>query len=116
MKFNPTMEALKRKRGQGIDLTIILGKPEDEKDDKTTDLAPEVKEEEGLEEGLEEEKEMPKEMGMSEEAISDEDEEKNIISEMMGNVSDEDMRQMKEKKRPSMGEMAKMLMAKKIGK
>jgi hypothetical protein len=39
--MNPMKDALMKRRGKGIDITILLGgKPSDEEDRKTTDLAP----------------------------------------------------------------------------
>lgn len=42
MKHEALQEALKRRKGNGVDITLIIGKPEEE-EKKETELAPEVK-------------------------------------------------------------------------
>lgn len=54
LQFDPMKEALKRKKMSGIDLTIMIGKPEDKDLEKTSDLAPDMKKEGEEEEESEE--------------------------------------------------------------
>lgn len=58
LQFDPMKEALKKKRLAGIDLTIMIGKPDDKDLEKGSDLAPNEEGEEGMEQKLEGEEEV----------------------------------------------------------
>lgn len=112
MKAEDLMEALKRRQGKGIDLTIMVGTPkkegehEDEEQDEAL-LAEKLGKEDESEEGHDTEA-LP-DMN-AEPEHRDEAQDKKLFAEMMGKMSDYDKERLKSGKPRSLGDRVKKAM------
>lgn len=83
MKEEVMKEALQRRKGNGLDLTIIIGKPEDSKNPDMQELAPDVND---ANPGMQQVDEASDELNTKAAQVDhpDEDQDKELIREMLG--------------------------------
>jgi hypothetical protein len=114
MKMDAMKEALEKRKGKGLDLTIIVGQPkEDENRDKMADLAPEVKP--GDADSLGSMPDKPEMIDEKEESEGhpDVEQDKALFEELIKNHELKEGEEYPDKPR-SLGERARMMFAKKM--
>jgi len=101
-QMDPMTDALKRRRGKGLDISILINGDEVNMDDKKTDLAPKG--------------EMPPEGEPAPEEMPPEGEDAEMMEAMGGPMDEEQMAGMTAGKPRSLGERAKFEAMKKMKK
>lgn len=86
MKHDSMKEALKRRKGMGVDITLIIGQPKEEEKPGDTELAPDVKDaplEQAKEHALMDQSLMGPPGPKQETPHSDEDQDRALVEKMM---------------------------------